>query len=93
MSEATSTDLRDLDPDVVDGIIANADVFIAVDEYVDKIIAWGEGELKFRENEIMTSGGTVEDFKKAAVEIEVQVAEQLKKLEQSVQKKYEDQPK
>ena len=41
-------DLKDIDPEIVEAVLANADAFIDADKRVDEIIAWGESELKSR---------------------------------------------
>jgi hypothetical protein len=81
-------DLKDIDPEIVEAVLTNADAFIDADKRVDEIITWGEGELKCREEQLKTSGGTLQDFKKAAAEIETQVAQKLKDLEAETQNRY-----
>jgi hypothetical protein len=81
-------DLKDIDPEIVEAVLANADAFIDADKRVDDIISWGENELKTREQNLEASGGTLQDFKKAATEIESQVAEKLKDLESEIQNRY-----
>jgi hypothetical protein len=79
-----NNDLKDIDPEVVEQVLANADAFIAADTKVDEIVAWGEEELKKREEEILARGGTVDDFKKAAADIEEVVKQKLHALEKSL---------
>lgn len=82
-------DLHDIDPAVVDAVLANADAFIKADLRVDQIISWGESELNERERKIKTTGGTVDDFKRAAAEIESAVAKKLAALELEVKNTYQ----
>ena len=81
-------DLKDIDQKIVEAVIANADMFIDADKRVDEILAWGEGELKSREEQLKASGGTLQDFKKAAAEIESQVAQKLAELESEIRSRY-----
>ena len=48
-------DLKDIDQKIVEAVIANADMFIDADKRVDEILAWGEGELKSREEQLKAS--------------------------------------
>ena len=77
-------DLHDIDPEIVDAVLANADAFVKTDVRIDQIISWGESELQKREQKIRASGGTVDDFKRAAAEIEEAVASKLAAFEQEV---------
>lgn len=81
-------DLHDIDPAVVDAVLANADAFIKADLRVDQIISWGESEMKERERKIKTTGGTMDDFKRAAAEIESVVARKLSALEVEIKNTY-----
>lgn len=81
-------DLKDIDPEITEKVLANADAFIAVDEQVDQILDWGEQELKSREDQIRGSGDTLQNFKKAAIEIEQQVAQKLKDLESEIRSRF-----
>ena len=82
-------DLSDIDPEVVQAVLANADAFIDADIRVDAITAWGERELKEREKQIKETGGTLQDFKNAAAEIEALVAQKLSALEREIRATYE----
>lgn len=81
-------DLKDIDPAIVDAILANADAFIDADKRVDEITSWGEKELMEREQQLKVSGGILQDFKKASAEIEAVVTEKLRNLEKEIQAKY-----
>lgn len=81
-------DLKDIDPAIVEAILANADAFIDADKRVDEIVSWGEKELKAQEQQLKVSGGTLQDFKKASAEVEATVAEKLRNLEKEIRAKY-----
>lgn len=82
-------DLSDIDPAIVEAVLAHADEFIDADEHIDEIIAWGESELKAREAKINQSGGTLDDFKAAAREVEKMVKDKLKAFEDELKARYE----
>jgi hypothetical protein len=81
-------DLKDIDPKIVDAVVANADAFIDADQKIDEIMAWGESELAKKEVEIKEAHGGVEEFKVAAAVIEASVAEKLKQLEAAIASRY-----
>ncbi len=82
-------DLSDIDPAIVEAVLAHADEFIDADEKIDEIIAWGENELKTREVKINGSGGTLDDFKAAAREVEQMVKDKLAAFEDELKTRYE----
>ena len=82
-------DLKDIDPEIVEAVLANAGAFIDADTQVDSIIEWGEKELKAREEAIKNSGGTLRDFKQAVDEIGATVAAKLRTFEQDIHTKYQ----
>lgn len=84
-------DLKDIDPEIVQAVLANAGAFIDTDIRADAITSWGESELKSREEQLKASGGTLQDFKKAAAETEAQVAQKLRDLERDVRARYPEQ--
>ena len=71
-----------------EAILANADAFIAADASVDMIMVWAEQEIAEREKAITDSGGSIADFKKAAEEIETEVARRLQVLEDETREKF-----
>jgi hypothetical protein len=77
-------DLKDIDPAIVEMVLAHADAFIEADERIDKIIAWGETELAAQEAKIKGSNGTLKDFQIAARAIEKAVKEKLHALEKEI---------
>ena len=81
-------DLKDIDPIIVEKILANADAFIEVDTRVDDIVAWGEQELKSREEKIKAANGTLEEFKNTAAVVSAAVTQKLQDLEKEVQARY-----
>ena len=81
-------DLKDIDPELIEAILNNADAFIAVDTSVDEIILWGEGELDALKVRIKETGGTAQNFNDEAVRIETGIAERLRQLEADVRKRH-----
>ena len=81
-------ELNDIDPLVVEAVLANADAFIDLDAQVDDIIAWGENELKTKQLALAGSETAIEEFKIFAAEIEQQVADKLSRLENDVKEQY-----
>ncbi|MBP9757762.1 MAG: hypothetical protein KBD06_04125 [Candidatus Pacebacteria bacterium] len=77
---------------VEEAILMNADAFIAADASIDLIMAWAEQELSEREHAITDAGGGVEEFKKAAAEIEAEVAKRLHALELETRQKFPETP-
>ncbi len=77
---------------VEEAILTNADAFIAADASIDLIMAWAEQELTEREHTITDAGGGVEEFKKAAAEIEAEVAKRLNALELETRQKFPEPP-
>jgi hypothetical protein len=84
MTDTSPDNLSDIDPAIVEGVLAHADSFIDADKRVDEIVAWGETELKMREADIKDSNGTLQQFKEAATEVEQMVAQKLKALQDQV---------
>ena len=82
-------DLSDIDPTIVEMVLAHADEFIDADKKIDEIVAWGESELKARELQIKESDGTLEDFKAAAREIEQMVKDKLRAFEDELKARYD----
>lgn len=81
-------DLKDIEPEIVAKVLEHADDFVDIDTSIDEIIAWGEKELERREEELRSSGGTLQDFKNAASEIEIQVAQKLQQFETQMRDTY-----
>ncbi len=84
----TDDHLTDIDPIIVEKISEQADVFIDIDTRVNEVIGWGEDELKSKEKDLKASGGTLQDFKNAAMAIETAVADKLRQLETEVKARY-----
>ena len=84
MTDTSPDNLEDIDPVIVDGVLAHADAFIDADKRVDEIVAWGETELQARESDIKDVKGTLQQFKEAAAEVEQMVAQKLKALEDDI---------
>ena len=81
-------DLKDIDTELVEAILNNADAFITADASVDEIIMWGESELEALKIRMKESGGTVQDFRDESSRIESAVAEKLRGLETDIRKLY-----
>lgn len=87
MTEPDNDNLADIDPLITEAVLAHADVFIEADKRVDDIVAWGEAQLKTREDEIRNSNGSLTEFKNAAKDVEQMVAEKLRALENEVRER------
>ncbi|MFA7309372.1 MAG: hypothetical protein WC050_00520 [Candidatus Paceibacterota bacterium] len=81
-------DLHNIDPAITEAVLANAAAFIDADTRIDEIISWGKNELKAREEQLKAKDGSLQDFKKAAADIELLVSEKLRHLEAEVRAKY-----
>jgi hypothetical protein len=88
MEDITIDTDSDIDPQIAEVIFAHSDDFIDADNTVDEIIDWGMRELKVREAKIQTSGGSLEDFKDAAREVEQLVKSKLAEFEEDLKKRY-----
>lgn len=82
------TEQNEINTAVEEAILENAQAFITTDAAVDSIMAWAENEIIEREKVITDAGGSIEDFKKAAEEIEAEVARRLQVLESETREKF-----